>query len=198
MKVVKPWGYEYLAYENDNVGIWILHINEGESTSMHCHPLKDTGLIVLSGEVEVSFLNGSQTRKDLQKTMIRKGLFHSSKAINGDAVILEIESPKEKEDLVRLYDNYGRRFQPYEDNKEEVKDLDLSENAQGYAKNFYFKTVNERKDISKAELFVFIKGGLVHTDGKMIVKQGDVLDYPTLNTLLDNFKLLATEYIAIC
>ena len=53
MKVTKPWGYEYLAYENDNVGVWILHIKEGESTSMHCHPNKDTGLIVLEGEVDI-------------------------------------------------------------------------------------------------------------------------------------------------
>ena len=45
---------------------------------------------------------------------------------------------------------------------------------------------------------VFVTGGLIHTDGKMVVKCGDVLNYNVLNTLLDNFKLLPTEYIAIC
>ena len=197
MKVTKPWGYEYLAYENDNVGVWILHIKDGESTSMHCHPNKDTGLIVLEGEVDISFLNDTHRKKDFDKTMIRKGLFHSSKAVNGDAVLLEIESPKDKEDLVRLYDSYGRRFKPYEDNKQEQADLSLHEDAQGYGKKFYFKKVNSREQISEATLFVFVAGGLSY-DGDMIVKAGEVLDYKTLNTMLDNFELEEMEYIAIC
>ena len=35
--VKKPWGYEYLAYENEDVGLWFLYIKEGHQTSMHCH-----------------------------------------------------------------------------------------------------------------------------------------------------------------
>lgn len=198
MQVRKPWGYEYLAYENEHVGIWILHINKDESTSMHCHPLKDTGLIVLSGEVDISFLNSTHRKIGLQKTMIRKGLFHSSRAINDDVIILEIESPKDKQDLIRLYDNYGRRFQPYETNRNEGYELDLSNDVQGYGRTFNFKRVSTKGDIEPAELFVFVTGGLIHTDGKMVVKCGDVLNYNVLNTLLDNFKLLPTEYIAIC
>ena len=50
--VKKPWGYEYLIYCNDIVAIWILHIQCGAQTSMHCHPNKNTGLIVLNGEIE--------------------------------------------------------------------------------------------------------------------------------------------------
>ena len=197
MKVIKPWGYEYLAYDNDDVGVWILHIDEGESTSMHCHPKKDTGLIVLEGEVEISFLNNTYLKKDFDKTMLRKGLFHSSKAVNGNAVLLEVESPKDKEDLVRLYDSYGRRFKPYEDNKEEGAGLSLHEDAQGYRKKFYLRKVTSRDEVSEAKLFVFVGGGLSYK-GDMIVKAGDVLDYKTLNTLLDNFDLIEMEYIAIC
>ena len=55
--VDKPWGYEYLAYENEHVGLWFLHIKKDHQTSLHCHPKKDTGLIVLDGAVDVSFLN---------------------------------------------------------------------------------------------------------------------------------------------
>ena len=54
--VKKPWGYEYLAYENDHVGLWFLHIEKNQQTSMHCHPKKTTGLVLLEGEAEVSFL----------------------------------------------------------------------------------------------------------------------------------------------
>ena len=57
--VKKPWGYEYLVYENDKVGLWFLYIAEDQQTSMHCHPNKTTGLILLDGNVEVSFLGDS-------------------------------------------------------------------------------------------------------------------------------------------
>jgi len=35
--VNKPWGYEYLMFENSQVAIWILNIKEGYSTSMLFH-----------------------------------------------------------------------------------------------------------------------------------------------------------------
>ena len=37
--------------------------------------------------------------------MIRRGLFHSTKALSKDALIFEIETPKDKHDLVRLNEN---------------------------------------------------------------------------------------------
>ena len=48
--VKKPWGYEYLIYQNDSVAVWVLFISKGYQTSMHCHPKKKTTLIVLSGK----------------------------------------------------------------------------------------------------------------------------------------------------
>ena len=51
--VTKPWGYEYLMYQNEDIAIWSLHIDYGKQTSLHCHPRKKTGLILLSGEAEV-------------------------------------------------------------------------------------------------------------------------------------------------
>ena len=47
--------------------------------------------------------------------MIRKGLFHSTKAISKKgAMIFEIETPVDKHDIVRLEDKYGRTAKPYE------------------------------------------------------------------------------------
>ena len=57
--VRKPWGFEYPLIETDEVGLWFLNLDPGASTSLHCHPKKKTGLVVLSGEVEVDFLNSS-------------------------------------------------------------------------------------------------------------------------------------------
>ena len=114
--VNKPWGYEYLAYENEHVGLWFLHIEKGHQTSLHCHPKKDTGLMVLDGTVDVSFLNDINRLVSGRKIMIRKGLFHSTKNHDDEtALILEIETPVDKDDLVRFKDDYGRENKPYED-----------------------------------------------------------------------------------
>ena len=112
--VKKPWGHEYLVYENDQVGLWFLNILEGQSTSMHCHPKKTTGLMVISGDAEVSFLSDKLRLTTPEKVMIRKGLFHSTHAPNGTLQLFEIETPVDKHDLVRLEDNYGRTGKPYE------------------------------------------------------------------------------------
>ncbi len=114
--VKKPWGYEYLVYQNNDVGLWFLYIAPNQSTSMHCHPKKTTGLVLLDGEAEISFLADSRKLKSIDKVMIRRGLFHSTKAISDKgAFIFEIETPTDKQDLVRLNDQYGREFKPYED-----------------------------------------------------------------------------------
>ena len=114
--VKKPWGYEYLAYENKDVALWFLYIKPTHATSLHCHPNKTTGLILLDGKAEVSFLNSSSILNPTNKVMIRKGLFHSTKAISEKgAFVFEIETPVDKQDLVRFKDNYGREGKPYED-----------------------------------------------------------------------------------
>ena len=47
--VKKPWGYEYLVFENEFVAVWMLHIVRKRKTSMHSHPQKRTSLILLTG-----------------------------------------------------------------------------------------------------------------------------------------------------
>ena len=169
--VKKPWGYEYLVYENEHVAIWFLYIAPGQSTSMHCHPKKTTGLVLLDGEIEISFLADKRQLKSLNKVMIRRGLFHSTKAISKEgAYIFEIETPVDKQDLVRLNDLYGRESKPYEDSTfEESKNencLWLSEIDKSY--NFSnsilqienitnIETINCKKD---DDLIMFLRGGL--------------------------------------
>lgn len=121
-KVVrKPWGYEYPIYESDLVGLWFLCLKPGQSTSLHCHPKKKTGLVVVSGDIEVSFLNDTTRLGPADRVMIRPGLFHRSTALsNSDSFLLEIESPRDKEDLVRFADDYGREAMPYEDDSHHV------------------------------------------------------------------------------
>lgn len=170
--VKKPWGYEYLAYQNEDVALWFLYIAPNQSTSMHCHPKKTTGLVLLDGEAEVSFLADKRKLKSLDKVMIRRGLFHSTKAISDKgAFVFEIETPVDKQDLVRLNDQYGRASKPYEDSTfEEPKGNDclwLKEENQTYyfAKcTLKIETINNISIInnkSDNDLIMFLKGGMV-------------------------------------
>ena len=88
---------------------------------MHCHPNKTTGLMVLSGEAEVSFLNNTLSVTSGMKVMIRKGLFHSTTSCAAEGTwLMEIETPVDKHDLVRFRDSYGREGKPYEDQTHEI------------------------------------------------------------------------------
>lgn len=121
--VKKPWGYEYLAFDNQQVAIWILHLARKQSTSMHCHPNKHTGLLVLNGEVTVSTLERFIPLKKMESVNIDKNCFHSTEAHNCSTIIpsavdgawvMEIEAPSKKYDLVRAKDAYGRSGKAYE------------------------------------------------------------------------------------
>lgn len=117
--VRKPWGYEYLVYESPDVALWLLHIEKNKATSLHCHPMKTTGLILLEGEAEIGFIADSKVIQAPSKQMIRRGLFHSTTALSENGVIvLEIETPNDKQDLIRLVDNYGRSKKGYETQNE--------------------------------------------------------------------------------
>lgn len=189
--VKKPWGYEYLAYENEDVGLWFLNIKKDQSTSMHCHPTKTTGLVLLEGIAEVSFLSDKRIIQGLDKVMIRRGLFHQTKALSDQVLLLEIETPKDKHDLVRLSDKYGRESKPYEDDSFEypkesdclwIKEPKLN---QSHTYDFGGNTltieninnidvINKKKD---TDLLMFLRGGLVRNiDNKalLVTIPGDV------------------------
>jgi mannose-6-phosphate isomerase-like protein (cupin superfamily) len=111
--VNKPWGYEYIAYQTQSVAVKVLHIKAHERTSLHCHPNKSTGLVVVRGQAIINFIADQSVLTAPAKKMIRRGLFHQTIALT-DVVMLEIETPVDQDDLVRLSDNYGRADSGYE------------------------------------------------------------------------------------
>jgi mannose-6-phosphate isomerase-like protein (cupin superfamily) len=126
--VKKPWGHEYLLYEGDGLAAWVLHIKKDSMTSMHCHVDKTTILIVLSGKVRCSSLNESNELSEGEGLIIEKKRFHSTGAISEEgAIVLEVENPVNKTDLVRLKDAYGRVLKGYESKKEMCFDLSINE-----------------------------------------------------------------------
>ena len=129
--VKKPWGYEYLVFENEHVAIWMLHIVRKRKTSMHCHPGKTTALILLSGSATCSNLEEEQQLKPLDGVFIDRGVFHSTEAsselplapLSENGIwVMEIESPPDKGDLVRMKDEYGRAGVAYEGRNDMVFD----------------------------------------------------------------------------
>ena len=113
--VTKPWGYEYLLFQNNFMAAWLLCLNPHSATSLHKHNKKLTRLIVIDGEVTVQ--KGSeisiQTKGD--EIFIPKTIPHqTSNTSNSVSFIIELEYPNNKLDLERIRDNYGRETQGYE------------------------------------------------------------------------------------
>ena len=114
----KPWGFEHRVYADLLIDVWRLSVKTGQSTSMHCHPRKETVLICLQGDIRVNFIKSSHILKKGDFISIPKGVFHSTDSI-GDATaeLIEVETPRNKFDLVRAKDKYGRSGQHYEKDK---------------------------------------------------------------------------------
>ena len=113
--VKKPWGYEYLIFANESIAVWILYVRCDAQTSMHCHPTKKTSLVVLQGDVICSTITEDLERLPGEGLLIEKGVFHRTKATSeSGAFVMEIETPINKREVVRLKDQYGREGQAYE------------------------------------------------------------------------------------
>ena len=52
--ILKPWGEEYVIFKDKKkIAITYLKLKKGFSTSLHCHPNKKTGFLILKGTAEV-------------------------------------------------------------------------------------------------------------------------------------------------
>lgn len=187
--VQKPWGYEYLAYKNSEVALWVLHIAKGEATSMHCHPTKTTGLVLLDGQSEINFISDNKILTAPAKQMIRRGLFHQTRAISDRGVIMfEFETPVDKNDLVRLKDNYGRENAGYEGVHYELPKTEDCVWIDDSKQNKYFigssvitvipvSELEELNQLNDNDIVAFIQGGLIkNIDDRehMVTVPGDV------------------------
>ena len=196
--VNKPWGYEYLVYETNDVALWALSIANQHSTSVHCHAKKTTGLIVLDGKCEVSFMSDSRTMNPLDKVMIRKGLFHSTKSLSENgSIIFEIETPKDKFDLIRFKDNYGREGKPYEDHFHQINKKEDCLWIDGQDKEYKFancllkliniKNINFFNTLDDCKKIIFLDGGIMSDDNKFVVSYGDIIENRSILELITVF-----------
>ncbi len=194
--VNKPWGYEYLVYLNPFTEVWHLYLNQNAVTSMHSHPNKKTALIVLKGEALFSTLNTTITLKSLDSVIIDPGVFHSTRSTSDTGTILvEVESPPFKYDLIRLDDPYGRKGAMYEGKNQMVQcskeDIRFTELTQpGFVQRKFqdlsisIKKMERRyndQDIFHLEnhdLIVVLEGTILSQIGHPLYTIGDVIKNP--------------------
>lgn len=110
--IAKPWGHEYRIYADSFYDVWKLDVFPGQSTSMHCHPRKETALLCLEGTAKFHTLNGAYEIQAMDFVHAQKGTFHSTEN-NGSSLLklVEVETPRNKFDLIRAKDKYGRQEQ---------------------------------------------------------------------------------------
>ena len=136
---IKPWGYEFLIFANKNISVIILCLNPFGSTSFHCHPEKNTSITVLDGSIKVKLTNIFSLLNKNCSIELGKGIFHqSSNLSNKKAILMEIETPTLKEDLLRYDDPYGRRLSGYN-----ISDYKVLNNH--YLKKLNIKKINKNK-----------------------------------------------------
>ncbi|MFE4059313.1 cupin domain-containing protein [Streptomyces sp. NPDC059096] len=114
--IPKPWGYEYRAFVDEFFDFWALHIDAPHSTSVHVHPRKLTYLLCLGGQGVTTGLGGvSIPIRQGSVVRIAPGAFHGTRNAGDEPLeLIEVESPRNKFDLMRLKDDYNRAGTAYE------------------------------------------------------------------------------------
>ncbi len=206
--VNKPWGYEYLWFQNEKVAIWFLYIKKDNGTSLHCHARKRTSLIVLDGEIHCTTLDDKYRMTTLDAVVLEPCVFHSSRAISdGGAFLMEIETPPMKGDLVRMNDAYGREGAGYEKTNEYSTDLEQFDFIPFEKKDYSgwnFKSVeiklsNEIPAIEKNTEVIVPISGYVRTNDETEIECGEAITTASNASFGDikdpNYQFLIFNYI---
>jgi len=196
--IKKPWGREYLIFKNKEAAVWVLHLNKGYRTSTHCHPNKKTSLTVLAGEINCRTLETQHSLRAGDGLLIDKGVFHCTEALSPEEVIvMEVETPINKQDLVRLHDLYGRSGMRYEGQEhhqqfdKSICHFNNSSDRYRCVKQFgecevtlidanseeEFKNI---LNLGGADVVALLQGSLGSSSGKNIMEVGDSMPWSDL------------------
>ncbi len=206
--VFKPWGYEYVVYRNaNNLCVTLLNIEYNKTTSLHCHPQKKSGFILLKGKASFQLglrKKNRETHSSPSKRMMARGLFHSIKSISKNGLLaLEFETPANKNDLVRYQDKYGRENKPYEGKKfTKIKESNLIKFRNpkfGIKQHFEIGEVCISLEIHKnfkkllknknTTIFGVLDGSVSDDKGRNVLSYGDIVKTDDLRILSKVFKI---------
>lgn len=202
IKILKPWGWERQLIETatKSVAVWHLRIESGRCTSFHAHKFKKTNLIVVGGpRAEVRFLGGSMMVNVGEKVTIRAGQYHQTQAPYAGAIdLLEVETPSDKSDLVRLEDKYGRAGKPYEGPEAFEEDSEAGDwrlRLLGHCSLRKNQVTPKMPGETQGQV-VFLSGGVRRGDDE-VLGPGDVVPAEELRWLADRYELLPSEVIEV-
>lgn len=193
----KPWGNEYCIYRNNNLSIWLLKIDPSKKTSLHCHPTKKTGLILLGGIASISLIERTFNLEGFKKLIFRNGMFHQTHNISNEPIyLIEVETPDNKFDLIRIEDDYGRKYTKFEgeNNWDEMTENPflISNTEISSFKDFNFeittlKSVKE-KLLNDEDLIVILENsGFLSKDNQVLCDCGEVLTFKIFKFLAERF-----------
>jgi rfaE bifunctional protein nucleotidyltransferase chain/domain len=204
----KPWGKEYLAYQNEKIGIWILHINKDQETSLHCHFKKDTILIPLVNTFRINLFNSFKILNLFESLYIPRNTFHGLHSYVDNSIIMEIEIYTEqveytdKNDLLRIKDIYGRDKTNYESSvieREPFENETMSFHSGGLYKIgntcVSIKKINNFDEISEIETKTILLEGVLFSDGKRVTSGSFVELNRQYSILSDNITVLCLSNI---
>ena len=206
--VFKPWGYEYVVYRNaNNLSVTLLNIKFNKSTSLHCHPQKKSGFILLGGKALFQLglrKKNTELHTSPSKRMMARGLFHSIKSVSKNGLLaLEFETPVNKNDLVRFKDSYGREKKSYE-GKKFTKSLEsdfIKFKTPKISKKQVYKigkasvSLEVHKNFDKllknknSTIFAILDGSISDSKGRNVLSYGDIVKTDDLRILSKVFKI---------
>jgi len=212
--VSKPWGYEYVVYRNSNhLSVTLLSIDYNKTTSLHCHPKKKSGFILVGGKALFQlglWKKNSEVHSSPSKRMISRGLFHSIKALSKNGLlVLEFETPVNKNDLIRFKDSYGRQQKSYEGKKftKNIGSKFIKFKKPKLGKKQIYKINNIKISLEvhknfrrllknkKNTIFAILDGSIVDAHGRSVLSYGDVIRTNHLRTLSEVFKI--KKYLSV-
>jgi D-beta-D-heptose 7-phosphate kinase/D-beta-D-heptose 1-phosphate adenosyltransferase len=194
----KPWGKEYLAFQNKQIGIWILIVNKDQETSLHCHFKKDTILMPISGSFKINLFNSYLQLGLFEPIYVPRNTFHGIHSYLDNSILMEIEIYTEnieytdKNDLLRIKDIYNRDKDKYETSVTERIPLEgetmLFKSPNKYVVDntkIEIMKINKLDDIiNNFERIILLEGSLF-SDSKKILS-GSILDSSKKYSFLTN------------
>ena len=220
--VHKPWGFEFEFYDNEDISIWCVSIGQEHksgylldscSTSFHMHTSKTAKVFVLDGAVELFDNKSSLILNKSIPHVLPPRTPHKINAYHGNAILLEVEFPSNRADIIRLTDSYGRSKNLYSwdiidsknveswkselRNKETPYDINITGNnlspsmylSNGVSVEYLDTNLETILQLPKDNTFIVTEGTIINPCGESISLMGDIFDnnYRKLFSQNNNF-----------
>lgn len=105
-RISKPWGYEEILHESDDLVVLRMFLKAGEETSLHKHLKRNETFTVLKGRGTLALGGRRIPFGEGEVLVVEKGKEHRWFA-DEDTELIEV-TKQPMSDSVRLDDKYGR------------------------------------------------------------------------------------------